>query len=108
MPLLPALLLAALALASCTPGRAAGPMTIEDFRGFCSVFPTPNSCDSKPICDDFAYVLEDKIPSLDDCLARCSRVKAHLKPSNVANNCAWALNRASDLCSQYCRRAFAQ
>ncbi|QLA17719.1 hypothetical protein [Desulfolutivibrio sulfoxidireducens] len=108
MPLRQVLLLLALTAMSCTPGSAAGPMTISDFRGFCTVFPTPNSCDSGPICDEFAYVLEDTIQSLDDCLARCRRVKAHLTPGNITNNCAKPLNRASDLCAQYCRRAFAQ
>ncbi len=108
MPLVAMSLLAALALVSCTPGRAAGPMTISDFRGFCTVFPTPNSCDSTTICTEFAYVLEDDIKTLDDCLARCNRVKTHLRPGTLTNNCLGPLNRASDLCAQYCRRKFAQ
>ncbi len=50
--------------------------------------PTPNSCDSTTICTEFAYVLEDDIKHLDDCMdPLATGVKTHLRPGTLTNNC---------------------
>ncbi|MEF3696823.1 hypothetical protein [Desulfolutivibrio sp.] len=108
MPLAAFCTLLVLALAACTPGKSSQPMTLAHFENFCKVFPTPNSCDSTTICGDFANVLSTQASDLDACLARCRRTKNHLQPTNIINNCAGTLSRASDLCAQFCRQNHAQ
>ncbi|NDY56011.1 hypothetical protein G3N56_04530 [Desulfovibrio sulfodismutans] len=109
MPLAAFCTLLVLALAACTPGmKTAQPMTLTHFENFCQVFPTPNSCDSTTICGDFANVLSTPASDLDACLGRCRRTKNHLQPTNIINNCAGTLSKASDLCAQFCRQNYAQ
>jgi hypothetical protein len=108
MPLAAICLLMILLCSACTPGRSSQPMTLEHYANFCQVFPTPDSCDSRTICGDFLNVLSSRASSLEDCLARCRRTKTHLQPSNIVNNCAGTLTKASDMCLQFCRGNYSQ
>ena len=100
-----------LALTGCAgrPGSGrtadgAPPMTLSDFYGFCSALPAPDACLSDPICQRYRRELDVAPTELSACLALCQRLENDLYADNVINNCGPILERAQDLCDQFCRR----
>lgn len=103
--------LTAALLAGCgaqNTGRndAAGapPMSIKEFYEFCSTLPTPGACLSDPICQRYRTELTSPPPDLPGCLALCRQTQNALYVSNLTNGCEPILDRAADLCDQFCRR----
>ena len=105
-----AVVLAVLALAGCA-GQGGGMgggkppvMTVTDFHEYCSSLPTPNACLSDPICDRFRQELSEPPAELSACLTMCRKTGDALYVDNLVNGCAAVLDRAVDLCDQFCRR----
>lgn len=105
-----AVFLALLALAGCA-GQGGGMggeqpprMTVSDFYGFCSALPTPDACLSDPICNRYRQELSEAPAELSACLAMCRKTSDALYTDNLINGCGGVLDRASDLCDQFCRR----
>lgn len=108
-------LLLALLAAGCAPragapgeGRAVPPMSVSDFYGFCSALPVPGGCVSDPICLRFRRELASPPPDLAGCLAMCQQTENALYVANLTNGCGDILERAQDLCDQFCRRRAAR
>ena len=100
-----------LALAAGCAGRApdrsverAPVMTPSDFYGFCSALPEPGSCFSDPLCNRFRQELATAPRELSACLALCRSTTNALYTDNLVNGCEATLERAGDLCDQFCRR----
>jgi hypothetical protein len=85
-------------------GDRAPIMTPSDFYGFCSALPTPDACLSDPICQRYRQELANPPQELSACLAMCRRTNDALYTENLINGCAGILDRAGDLCDQFCRR----
>ena len=87
------------------PGGAKPPvMTVSDFYAFCSALPTPGGCLSDPLCLRYKSELASPPPDLAGCLALCRQTENALYLGNLTNGCSDILDRASDLCDQFCRR----
>jgi hypothetical protein len=106
-----AVVLAMVTLAGCGgqgSGRMEGEkppvMTVVDFHEFCSSLPTPNACLSDPICNRFRQELSEPPAELSACLTMCRKTGDALYVDNLVNGCAAVLDRAVDLCDQFCRR----
>ena len=104
-------LLAALAGCAARGGNAEGGdapsapiMTPSDFYGFCSALPTPGACLSDPICQRYRQELASPPPDLQSCLNMCRETEKSLYVANLVNGCGGILERAADLCDQFCRR----
>jgi len=85
-------------------GDKAPPMTLSDFYGFCSAVPTPGGCYSDPVCQGFRKELAGAPGDLAGCLAICRRLGSALYVEDLTNGCEHLLERAQDLCDQFCRR----
>jgi len=85
-------------------GDLAPVMTPSDFYGFCSALPTPGACLSDPICLRYRQELSSPPADLASCLAMCRETEKALYVDNLVNGCGGILERASDLCEQFCRR----
>lgn len=85
-------------------GESAPVMTVSDFYGFCTTLPTPGACLSDPICNKFRQELASPPEDLPACLALCRRTGQALYVDNLVNGCGETLERAEDLCDQFCRR----
>jgi hypothetical protein len=79
-------------------------MTLSDFYGFCSALPTPGACLSDPICQRYRQELAIAPQDLPACLDMCRRTESDLYSDNIVNGCAPILERAEELCDQFCRR----
>jgi hypothetical protein len=79
-------------------------MTVSDFYGFCSALPTPGACLSDPICQRYRQELAKAPGDLSDCLSMCRDTENDLYTDNLVNGCAPILERAEELCDQFCRR----
>ncbi|WP_428563430.1 MAG: hypothetical protein ACP59X_00180 [Solidesulfovibrio sp. DCME] len=79
-------------------------MTVSDYYGYCSALPTPGSCLSDPICQRYRAELASPPADLPSCLAMCRQTYDALYVDNLMNGCAGILERAWDLCDQFCRR----
>ena len=79
-------------------------MTVSDYYGFCSSLPTPDACLSDPICNRFRQELTQPPAALQACLAMCRQTGDALFTANLVNGCGGVLDRAVDLCDQFCRR----
>lgn len=79
-------------------------MTLSDFYGFCSSLPTPDACISDPICNRYRQELAEPPADLQACLAMCRKTYDALYVDNLINGCGPVLERAVDLCDQFCRR----
>ena len=97
-------------LAGCA-GQGGGPgdgkppvMTVLDYFEYCSALPGPDACLSDPICDRFKQELSQPPTALSACLAMCRKTGDDLYVTNLTNGCAGTLDRAIDLCDQFCRR----
>jgi hypothetical protein len=98
-------LVAGCAGTSAGPGGDRAPvMTVSDFYGFCSALPTPDACLSGPICNRYRQELSSPPSDLAGCLAVCRQTENALYVDNLVNGCAEILERAEDLCDQFCRR----
>jgi len=109
-PRLPVLLCLAVLVVGCA-GHGGGAdavrapiMSPSDFYGFCSALPTPGACVSDPICLRYRRELTSPPAALPDCLELCKRTENDLYVGNMVNGCAYTLERAADLCDQFCRR----
>ena len=104
------LLVGALLLAGCagqggrTDGGKPPIMTVADYYGFCSALPTPDACLSDPICNRFRQELTQPPAGLQACLTMCRKTGDALYTDNLINGCSGILDRAVDLCDQFCRR----
>lgn len=85
-------------------GIQAPPMNLSDFYGFCSALPTPDGCFSDPLCQRYRKELAVAPADLPGCLDLCQRLENDLYVSNLTNGCENILERAQDLCDQFCRR----
>lgn len=107
-----ATLLMAVALFSGCGGRMAAPgdgggapaMSVKEFYEFCSSLPTPGACLSDPICGRYRTELSSPPPDLPGCLSLCRQTQNALYVANLTNGCGPTLDRAADLCDQFCRR----
>lgn len=98
--------LLAVSLAGCAGQGGGKPpvMTVTDYYEYCSALPGPNACLSDPICDRFRQELSAPPSELAACLAMCRKTGDALYVANLTNGCAGILDRAIDLCDQFCRR----
>ncbi|EFL51743.1 conserved hypothetical protein [Solidesulfovibrio fructosivorans JJ]] len=85
-------------------GRGAPPMSVKEFYEFCSTLPTPGACLSDPICVRYRTELTSPPPDLTGCLSLCRQTQNALYVDNLTNGCGPVLDRAADLCDQFCRR----
>lgn len=85
-------------------GQAAPPMTTNDYYAFCSALPTPAACISDPICQRYRKELSEPPADLPGCLSLCRQTYNALYVDNLINGCSDILERAWDLCEQFCRR----
>ncbi len=85
-------------------GGGAPRMTVSDYYAFCSALPTPGACLSDPICLRYGKELSSPPADLTGCLAMCRETYNALYVDNLMNGCADTLERAWDLCDQFCRR----
>jgi len=90
--------------ASDQTGQRAPVMTLSDFYGFCSALPEPGGCFSDPVCQRFRQELAAAPRDLMSCLAMCRSTERALYTDNLVNGCGVILERAEDLCDQFCRR----
>ena len=79
-------------------------MTVTDYFEYCSALPGPNACLSDPICNRFKQELSQPPTALSACLTMCRKTGDDLYVANLTNGCAGILDRAIDLCDQFCRR----
>jgi hypothetical protein len=84
--------------------RSAPPMTVSDYYSFCSALPTPGACLSDPICLRYRHELAAAPADLHSCLSMCRQTYNALYVDNLMNGCSDILERAWDLCDQFCRR----
>lgn len=88
-----------------TDGAAlAPPMSVKEYYEFCSALPTPGACLSDPICLRYRKELAAAPTDLRSCLAMCRQTYNTLYVDNLINGCGTILERAVDLCDQFCRR----
>lgn len=106
MPSVVAALLAGCGAGMTTTGDGGGapPMSIKEFYEFCSALPTPGACLSDPICGRYRKELTAPPPDLPGCLSLCRQTQSALYVDNLTNGCGPILDRAADLCDQFCRR----
>lgn len=83
-------------------------MSVSEFYAFCSALPTPGACLSDPICLPYKKELTSPPPDLPGCLALCRQTQDALYVANLTNGCGGILERAADLCDQFCRRRAAR
>ena len=100
----------AMFLAGCA-GQTGGPgggkppvMTVTDYYDYCSALPGPDACLSDPVCDRFKQELSQPPTELSACLTMCRKTGDDLYVANLTNGCGGVLDRAIDLCDQFCRR----
>ncbi|MDQ7832603.1 MAG: hypothetical protein RDU30_12785 [Desulfovibrionaceae bacterium] len=74
-------------------------MTLEDFMSLC-VSDAADDC--RDACDEFAGVFVVTYPTSADCRRACDKVQERLGLADVGQQCDSSLNRAGDLCAQYC------
>jgi len=74
-------------------------MTLEDFMSLCV---SGVSDDCRGACDDFAGVFVVTYPTSGDCRRACDKVQERLGLADVGQGCDSSLDRAGDLCAQYC------
>ncbi|WP_300158279.1 hypothetical protein [Solidesulfovibrio sp.] len=106
------LLLGATILVCGCAGRAtnpdgvssAPPMSVKEFYEFCSALPTPGACVSDPICQPYRKELSHAPADLKSCLSLCRQTYDAMYVDNLTNGCGAILERAQDLCDQFCRR----
>lgn len=74
-------------------------MTLEDFMSLCV---SDASDDCRDACDEFAGVFVVTYPTSADCRRACDKVQERLGQADVGQGCDSSLDRAGDLCAQYC------
>lgn len=79
-------------------------MSTSDFYALCSALPVPGGCLSDPICQRYRRELSEPPAELAACLSLCRQTAGDLYTANLTNGCAGVLDRAEDLCDQFCRR----
>ena len=82
----------------------APPMSVKEYYEFCSALPTPGACISDPICLLYRKELAAAPADLQSCLSMCRQTYNALYVDNLTNGCGTILERAVDLCDQFCRR----
>lgn len=93
------MLLAALVMMTASCAVSDPKMTLSDFMGFC-VSDASDNC--RGVCDDMAGVFVTTYPTALDCRKACDAQEERLGRIDVGRGCDSTVDRAADLCAQYC------
>jgi hypothetical protein len=84
------------------------PMSLGEFYGFCWPAQVDTQCDDDSLCSDFRDYLAQDHAGRQACIEGCQALNTQKYMALPLRGCDYAINSATDWCTDYCRRYYDQ